>query len=52
MCNKIAEAKILTKPDGTYPTAKEIWKYTPKGELLIILKAYKIALQIEKEEKI
>ena len=46
MCEKIAEAKILKKKDGTYPTWKEIWEYSPHGELFMIAEWYKEALSI------
>jgi hypothetical protein len=33
MCEKIVEADILRKSDGTAPTAEEIWNSSSTGEL-------------------
>ncbi len=32
-CNYIAESQCMKKPDGSLPSSKEIWEYSPSGEL-------------------
>lgn len=36
VCTILEKSKTLTKSDGTHPTAKEIWNYSPTGELFMI----------------
>lgn len=42
-CELIAEQKILVKKDGTHPTWKEVFEYSPRGELFMIWEWYQIA---------
>lgn len=46
MCEKIVEAGILVKPDGSNPTPKEVWEYSPNGELFMVFKWYQMALSV------
>lgn len=50
MCEKIVEADFLRNPDGSTPTAEEIWNYSPTGELFHIFEWYKTAKQILEEK--
>jgi len=43
LCEVIAEEEIITKPDGTHPTAREIFEYSPGGELSAIPQWFVIA---------
>ncbi len=43
MCETIVRADILRKPDGTPPTAEEIWSYSPTGELDMVFAWHKLA---------
>ena len=36
MANHIAKAQVLTNPNGTHPTADEIWNNTPTSELYMM----------------
>lgn len=49
MCDKIVEAEILVKADGTAHTAEEIYNYSPTGELAAIFEWYTIALAVLKK---
>ena len=44
MCETIVEAGILKSPDGSAPTAEQIWEYSPTGELFMIYEWYHLAL--------
>jgi hypothetical protein len=44
MCHTIVEADFLREKDGTAPTAKEIFHYSPRGELAMIFEWYEVAL--------
>ena len=46
MCETIVRAKMLKKPDGTHPTADEIWNYSPTGELAMVYLWYEDAKMI------
>lgn len=48
VCEKIIKADFLTKQDGTKPTVKEIFNYSPTGELFMIFEWYKQAQEILK----
>jgi hypothetical protein len=50
-CAVIEQSKIFTKPDGTHPTAKEIWEYSPTGELSAIPEWYEMAKKVLEESK-
>jgi hypothetical protein len=43
MCEVIADSEIITKPDGTHPTAKQVFNYSPTGELFMIWDWYEQA---------
>ena len=43
MCETIVKAKLLKNKDGTEPTAKEIYEYSPAGELSMVFFWYKAA---------
>ena len=43
ICELIARAQRLTNPDGTHPTAPEIFSYSPTGELWCIFYWYEEA---------
>lgn len=45
MCKEIAESKMLTKRDGTHPTALEIFNYSPTGELFMVYEWYSILVR-------
>ena len=45
MCEAIERADFLRKPDGTAPTAREIFEYSPTGELLMIYVWYERTLE-------
>ncbi len=46
MCDMIVEAGILQKPDGSMPTANEIWNYSPTGETYMIHEWYEEAKMV------
>ena len=46
MCEAIAAAKILKRPDGSWPTAKEVWRYSPSGELFMLSVWFEMAMLI------
>jgi hypothetical protein len=46
MCEEIVAADFLRKKDGTAPTAEEIWRYSPTGELYMIFEWYETALVV------
>lgn len=48
MCEHIVKAGILERPDGTKPTAKEIFDYSPRGELYMVFEWYKTACEVLK----
>lgn len=48
MCETIERSKILVRRDGSYPTAKEIFEYSPTGELYMIWEWYDIAKELVK----
>lgn len=50
-CEIIARSEILTKPDGTHPTAKEIFEYSQHGELLEIPGWFILARQVLEERE-
>ena len=43
MCETIVKADFLRKPDGTAPTASEIWNYSSTGELFMVFQWYEQA---------
>lgn len=43
MCETIERADFLRKPDGTAPTAREIFDYSPSGELFMVFAWYEQA---------
>jgi len=49
MCEAIEKAKILTKPDGTFPTALEIYNSSPTGEIWQIVEWYELVINREKK---
>lgn len=46
MCEVIERAGFLRKPDGSRPTALEIFRHDPNGELWRVFEWYKIATTI------
>lgn len=44
MCKTIEKAAILTRRDGSKPTANEIWNYSPSGEIYMLHVWYGIAV--------
>ena len=44
MCEWIVKSGILRRPDGTAPTAEEIWNYSPTGELSAVFEWYDMAV--------
>ena len=40
MCEVIEKSKILVRSDGSHPTAEEIFKYSPSGELFMVHEWY------------
>lgn len=46
MCETIAKSGLLKKPDGTQPTAWEIWTHSSTGELYEIPTWYVMALRV------
>jgi len=56
ICEFIAKTKILTRDDGTHPNAKEIFNYSPSGELYKLWEwsfaAFDYALNSDNEELI
>ncbi len=46
MCERIVEAGILRKPDGTAPTAEEVWNSSPSGELAQVAAWYEEAVAV------
>ncbi len=48
MCKEIADSEMLTKKDGTHPTAEEIFNYSPTGELFMVFQWYQ-ELQLIKD---
>jgi len=49
MCETIANTRLLTKKDGSHPTAEEIFNYSPTGELFMIWEWYAMAKALEAE---
>ena len=47
MCETIERAAILKRSDGTRPTAREIYEYSPRGELFMVFEWYSIARALE-----
>lgn len=43
MCERIVEADLLEKTDGTKPTAEEIFNYSSTGELSQVFMWYSMA---------
>lgn len=43
ICERIVEANILEKPDGSTYTPMEIWNYSSTGELFMIFEWYELA---------
>ena len=48
MCEKIVESDILRKPNGEAPTAREIFEYSPSGELFMVFEWYDKAVEVIK----
>jgi hypothetical protein len=48
MCEHIVKADLLERPDGTKPTAKEIFNYSSTGELYMVFEWYKMACEVLK----
>lgn len=48
MCEKIVESDILRKPNGEAPTAREIFEYSPSGELFMVFEWYDMAVEVIK----
>ena len=46
MCETIIKADFLKKKDGSVPTAMEIFKYSPTGELCMVFEWYETAKEI------
>jgi len=46
MCEIIVESGILRKPDGTSPTAREVFDYSPSGELSMVLEWFDTAMLV------
>lgn len=46
MCETIERSGILKRPDGTSPTAEEIYRYSPTGELFMVFAWYDAAKAI------
>ncbi len=46
MCETIVEADFLRSPDGTPPTAEQIFNYSPTGELFDVFFWYETARTI------
>jgi hypothetical protein len=46
MCETIERARILRKTDGTHPTAREIFEYSPTGELYMLCEWHQLALEV------
>lgn len=46
MCEHIVKADFLRKKDGSRPTADEIWRYSPTGELFMVFAWYEAACKI------
>jgi hypothetical protein len=51
MCETIVESHLLMRPDGTPPTAEEIFNYSPTGELYMVFEWYEMALILIKINK-
>jgi len=49
VCKVIEESEVLVDKDGNHPTAKEIWNYSPTGELYMLTVWYEMALIKNKE---
>jgi hypothetical protein len=47
MCETIERAGFVKKKDGTLLTAREIFEYSPTGELVMIWEWYALAKQME-----
>jgi len=45
MCEKIVEAGIVVKKDGSKPTPEDVFKISPSGELWPVFRLYYIALE-------
>jgi hypothetical protein len=52
MCETIVKADFLRRKDGTAPTAREIFDYSPTGELFMVFEWYQTAkLILESREE-
>ena len=51
MCEAIVEAGLMLKADGTPRTPKEVWEYSPTGELYMVYAMYDVAKRILRNRK-
>ncbi len=51
MCETIVKADCIALPDGTKPTAEEIYNYSATGELIMVFEWYAIATAVLEDEQ-
>lgn len=50
VCEEIEKSQILIRADGRHPTAREIYEYSPTGELIMLNEWYEIAKVVNQKK--